>query len=168
MDIDENSIRVGDAMGQMISLAINGEQKQLFVDYNMTLLDAIRENLGLTGTKSGCEKGDCGACTVLLDGRPVNACLILAVDADGREILTIEGLAKDGQLHPLQEAFYELAATQCGFCTSGMILTAKALLDHYSHPSVEMVKHALSGNLCRCTGYYKPIEAVLKASKKEV
>lgn len=152
-------------MGQMISLKINGETREVFIEYNMTLLEVIREKFGLTGAKSGCEKGDCGVCTVLLDGRPVNSCLILAMDAVGQEILTVEGLAKDGELHPLQEAFYELAGTQCGFCTSGMILTAKALLDHHPRPSLELVKHAFSGNLCRCTGYYKPIEAVLKASK---
>ena len=153
-------------MEQIIGVTINGEKREILVEPNMTLLEVLRDKLGLTGTKRACDKGDCGACTVLLDGKPVNSCLILVMDARDKEITTIEGLAKDGKLHPLQEAFYELAATQCGFCTPGMILASKALLDHNDQPSVEQVKHALSGNLCRCTGYYKPIEAVMKSAKR--
>jgi carbon-monoxide dehydrogenase small subunit len=153
-------------MEQPIILSVNGEKTEILVEPHTTVLEVLRERLGLTGTKRACEKGDCGACTVLLDGKPVNSCLILAMDARGKEITTIEGLAKDGRLHPLQESFYELAATQCGFCTPGMILSAKALLDYNPRPSVEQIKHALSGNLCRCTGYYKPIEAVMEAARK--
>ncbi len=155
-------------MPQQITLKINGETKDLLVEPHNTVLDVLRDKLGLTGAKRACEKGDCGACTVLLEGRPINACLVLIMDARDKEITTIEGISQDGQLHPLQEAFYELAATQCGFCSSGMILTAKALLDHNPRPSLDQVKHALSGNLCRCTGYYKPIEAVMQAAKKMV
>lgn len=153
-------------MPQKIKLNINGEIREILVEPNMTLIEVLRDKLGLTGAKKSCEKGDCGACTVLLEGRPVNSCLILIMDARDKEITTIEGLSQAGELHPLQEAFYELAATQCGFCTPGMILTAKALLDYNSRPSLEQIRHALSGNLCRCTGYYKPIEAVMQASKK--
>lgn len=153
-------------MGQIVRLKVNGEKKEVFVEFNMTLLDVLREKLGLTGAKKACEKGDCGACTVLLDGKAVNSCLILIMDARDKEITTIEGLAQDGKLHPLQKAFFELAATQCGFCTPGMILSAKALLDYNPQPTLEQIRYALSGNLCRCTGYYKPIEAVIEAGKK--
>lgn len=153
-------------MGEEIMLKVNGGLNKILVESHMTLLEVLRDKLGLTGAKRGCERGDCGACTVLLDGQPVNSCLILCMDARRKEITTIEGLARSSHLHPLQEAFYEFAATQCGFCTPGMILTAKALLERYPQPSLEQVKHALSGNLCRCTGYYKPIEAILMAPKK--
>jgi len=130
----------------------------------MTLLDFLREDLGLKGTKRGCDSGQCGACTIIMDGKTVNACLILAIQADGKEILTIEGLSSGGRLHPLQEAFVEEGAVQCGFCVPGMILSAKALLDEKKDPSGEEIREALSGNLCRCTGYVKIIKAVQKAA----
>ena len=129
----------------------------------MTLLEALRERLGLTGTKRGCDMGQCGACTVLLDGQPVRSCLTLAIDAQGQEITTIEGLAQDGKLHPLQRTFHEHGAIQCGFCTPGMILTARALLAENPTPTVREIKQAISGNLCRCTGYVKIIEAITTA-----
>ena len=130
----------------------------------MTLLDFLREDLGLKGTKRGCDSGQCGACTIIMDGKTANACLILAIQADGKEILTIEGLSSGGRLHPLQEAFVEEGAVQCGFCVPGMILSAKALLDEKKDPSGEEIREALSGNLCRCTGYVKIIKAVQKAA----
>jgi len=130
----------------------------------MTLLDFLREELGMKGTKKGCDSGQCGACTVIMDGKPINACLVLATQADGKEILTIEGLSSGKRLHPLQEAFAEEGAVQCGFCTPGMILSAKALLDEKRDPSEEEIREALSGNLCRCTGYVKIIKAVQKAA----
>ena len=130
----------------------------------MTLLDFLREDLGLKGTKRGCDSGQCGACTIIMDGKTVNACLVLAIQADGKEILTIEGLSSGGRLHPLQEAFVEEGAVQCGFCVPGMILSAKALLDEKKDPSGEEIREALSGNLCRCTGYVKIIKAVQKAA----
>ena len=130
----------------------------------MTLLDFLREELSMKGTKKGCDSGHCGACTVIMDGKTINACLVLAVQADGKEILTIEGLSSGGKLHPLQEAFVEEGAVQCGFCVPGMILSAKALLDEKDDPSEEEIREALSGNLCRCTGYVKIIKAVQKAA----
>ena len=130
----------------------------------MTLLDFLREELGMKGTKKGCDSGQCGACTIIMDGKPINACLVLATQADGKEILTIEGLSSGKRLHPLQEAFAEEGAVQCGFCTPGMILSAKALLDDKKDPSEEEIREALSGNLCRCTGYVKIIKAVQKAA----
>ena len=130
------------------------------------MLDVIRYRLELTGTKKGCDTGQCGSCTVLLDGRPVNSCLILAIEARGKEILTIEGVAKNGQLHPLQEAFIQEGAVQCGYCTPGMLLSAKALLDENPNPTEEEVKEAIAGNLCRCTGYVKIVTAILTGSEK--
>ena len=153
-------------MGRLINLKINGESYQLNVKPNILLLDLIREEIGLTGTKRGCGTGECGACTVLLEGRPVNSCLILAVEANEKNVTTIEGLAKDGQLHPLQEAFIEEGAVQCGFCTPGMLLSAKALLDVNSNPKEEEIKKAIAGNLCRCTGYTKIIKAIISAVEK--
>lgn len=153
-------------MKQLIELMVNGETYEVAVEPQRTLLEVLRDNLGLTGAKKGCNTGDCGACTVIMDGKPVVSCLILAVEAQGKDILTIEGLAKDGQLHPLQEAFIELGAIQCGFCTPGMILSAKALLDENPKPTEEEVKKGIAGNLCRCTGYTKIIEAILAASQK--
>lgn len=145
---------------------VNGKPVDLFVPPNRRLLDVLRDDLGLTGTKEGCGEGECGACTVLLDGRPVNACLVLAGEASGHEITTIEGLSQNGRLHPLQEAFLEAGAVQCGFCTPGMILAAKALLDVNPDPDLEAIRTALSGNLCRCTGYVKIIAAVRLAARK--
>ena len=148
-------------MKHKIHTTINGESYDLFVEANQTLVDLIRDEIGLTGTKKGCGSGDCGACTIIMDGKAVNSCLILGVEADGAEILTIEGLRRGGQLHPLQKAFIDRGAIQCGFCTPGMILVAKALLDSCPHPTEEQVRAAISGNLCRCTGYTKIIEAIL-------
>jgi len=130
----------------------------------MTLLDFLRDEIGLKGTKKGCDSGQCGACTIIMDGKTINACLVLAIQADGKEILTIEGLSSGGRLHPLQETFVEEGAVQCGFCVPGMILSAKALLDEKKDPSEEEIREALSGNLCRCTGYVKIIKAVQRAA----
>ena len=133
----------------------------------MTLLNVLRDLLGLTGTKNGCELGHCGSCTVLLDGKPVLSCLLLAVEAQDKDILTIEGMARDGQLHPLQQAFIDHGALQCGFCTPGMLLSAKALLDENSNPAEEEVKEAIAGNLCRCTGYTSAVEAILEIAQSQ-
>ncbi len=156
-------------MKQLITLSVNGESYQVAVEPRMTLLDVLRDGLGLTGTKGGCNLGNCGCCTVLMHSKPVLSCLILAVEAQDKDILTIEGLAKNGQLHPLQQAFIDHGAFQCGFCTPGMLLSAKALLDSNPQPTEEEVKEAISGNLCRCTGYHKIVEAILdvaQSSKK--
>ena len=152
-------------MKQMIELKVNGELHALMVDPNRTLLEVLREDLGLTGAKKSCDKGTCGSCTVFLDGKPVPSCLVLAIEARGKDILTIEGLAVNGTLHPLQEAFIKHYAFQCGFCTPGMILASKALLDENPEPTEEDVRKAISGNLCRCTGYVKIVEAVLAAAE---
>ena len=149
-----------------ITTTVNGEQYTRTVDSNMTLLFFIREVLSLTGTKEGCNEGECGACTVIMDGKPLNSCLVLAAEADGREILTVEGLAQDGKLHPLQEAFLEAGAVQCGFCTPGMLLSAKALLDIYNHPTDAQIRKEMEGNICRCTGYERIVKAVGAASEK--
>ena len=148
----------------LITIKVNGETHQLAVRPNLTLLNLIRDKLGLTGTKKGCELGDCGACTVILDGRTVNSCLVLAVEADGKEVITIEGLAQGSILHPLQRAFIQHGAIQCGYCTPGMILSAKALLDKNPRPTEAEVKEAIAGNLCRCTGYTRIVKAVMSAS----
>ena len=142
-------------------LIVNGVIYQLTVDDNRILLDVLRDDLGLTGTKKGCDSGNCGACTVILNGKPVNSCLVLAVDVNGSIITTIEGLAQGNELHPLQKAFVEHGAIQCGFCTPGMILSAKALLDQNPHPTENEIRQAIAGNLCRCTGYTKIVEAIL-------
>ncbi|MFQ5827363.1 MAG: (2Fe-2S)-binding protein [Dehalococcoidia bacterium] len=152
-------------MKHSIKLKVNGDIYEVDVEPRRTLLEVLRESLGLTGTKRGCDDGNCGTCTVLVDGEPLNSCLLLAVEAQGKEILTIEGLAQGGELHPVQRAFVEHGAIQCGFCTPGMILSAKALLDRDPHPSAAEVKRALAGNFCRCTGYAKIIEAVLAAAR---
>ena len=147
-------------MKQRIELRVNGRDYELFVEPWKTLLDVLREDLGLTGAKLGCDDGNCGACTVLLDGKAVKSCLLLAAQAKGKEVLTIEGLGKEGDLHPLQQAFIDHFAVQCGFCTPGMILTAKALLDENPHATEEEIRRGLHGNICRCTGYVKIVEAV--------
>lgn len=152
--------------GQRIKLKVNGEDYELLIPPNRTLLEALREDLALTGAKEGCQDGTCGSCTVLLDGKPVRSCLVLAVEAEGKEILTIEGLSKGEELHPIQEAFVNYGAVQCGFCTPGMILTAKALLDSNPDPSEEEIREAISGNLCRCTGYVKIVEAIAEAARR--
>ena len=149
----------------LIELQVNGEVYSLAVKPNDTLLEALRDHLGLVGTKEGCSVGECGACTVLMNGRAILSCLTLAVDAVGREITTIEGVSQGETLEPIQQAFVDCGAVQCGFCTPGMILTAKELLDLQRHPSVDEIKHAISGNFCRCTGYTKIIEAIQAASK---
>ncbi len=149
---------------EKLSFTVNGVNYVLQVDPTETLLDVIRQRLKLKGTKKGCDHGDCGACTVILDGQPVNSCLVLAVEANGSDILTIEGLADDGKLHPIQESFVKAGAVQCGYCTPGMILAAKALLDRNPQPTVEDIKKSISGNICRCTGYVKIVEAIKDAS----
>ena len=152
-------------MKQLIRLTVNDRDYEVAVEPNTTLVDLLRTQLGLTGTKKGCDLGDCGACTVLLDGRAVNSCLVLAVQAGGRRVQTIEGLETAEGLHPLQQAFIEKGAIQCGFCTSGMILSAKELLERTPSPNEPEIRRAISGNLCRCTGYQKIIEAVKDAAR---
>ncbi len=154
-------------MGKRIQFNLNEDPISIEVEPHWPLLRVIRDELGLTGTKEGCGEGDCGACTVLLDGRAVNSCLMLAVDADGKSITTIEGLARGGELHPLQKVFLERGAVQCGFCTPGMILAAKALLDQKTHPTEEEIRLAIAGNLCRCTGYSKIVEAIQAAAEMQ-
>ncbi len=139
---------------------LNGEDVDVSFAPYKTLLEVLREDLGHTGTKHGCELGECGACAVLLDGRPVLSCLVLALECAGRKVLTVEGLSGDGKLHPLQDAFADCGAAQCGYCTPGILVTAKALLDANPHPSRDQIREALSGNLCRCTGYLQIFEAV--------
>lgn len=153
-------------MKQIIELNVNGEPHEVMVEHRTTLLEVLRENIRLTGTKKGCDTGDCGSCTVLLDGAPVLSCLVLAMDAVGKNVVTIEGLAKAGRLHPLQQAFIHHGAIECGFCIPGMILTAKAFLDENPCPSEAEVRTSLAGNLCRCTGYAKIVEAILAASRQ--
>jgi carbon-monoxide dehydrogenase small subunit len=154
-------------MKRLVQMTVNGERQELAVEPWRTLLDVLRDDLALTGVKKGCDRGDCGACTVLFDGRPINSCMMLAVQAADHAILTIEGLADltHGTLHPLQQAFVEHGAIQCGFCTPGMILAAAALLEDNPHPSAAEVREAIAGNLCRCTGYVKIVEAVLAAAE---
>ena len=152
-------------MKKIINLTINNEAYELAVEPNRTLVEVLRYDLGLTGTKQGCGVGDCGSCTVIMDGKPVNSCLVLAVQANGRNILTIEGLDVDQGLHPLQQAFVDKGAVQCGFCTPGMLLSAKDLLDQNPKPDESEIRMAISGNLCRCTGYQKIVEAIKHASK---
>ncbi|MFH1651058.1 MAG: (2Fe-2S)-binding protein [Chloroflexota bacterium] len=148
-------------MKQLMSFRINGQDYELAVAGNRTLLEVLTEELGLTGAKMGCNEGDCGACTVIMDGEAVCSCLVLAVEAQHKDILTIEGLAVNGELHPIQQAFIDCGAVQCGYCTPGMIMSAKALLDKNPEPTEDDVRRALQGNLCRCTGYVKIVEAVL-------
>ena len=144
----------------LLTLRVNGETQVVAAEPHHTLLEVLREELALTGTKHGCELGECGACAVLLDGQPVLSCLVLGVDCGGRSVTTVEGLVADGRLHPLQETFADLGAAQCGYCTPGFLVTAKALLDERPNPSRDEIKEALSGCLCRCTGYQQIFEAV--------
>ncbi len=153
-------------MKKLITLTVNDREYEVAVAPNRTLTRLLREDLNLLGTKEGCGVGDCGACTVILDGKPVNSCLVLAVQADGSSIKTIEGVAQGDCLHPVQETFVEMGAIQCGFCTPGMILSATSLLEKKPHPTEQEVRQALSGNLCRCTGYQKIVEAVQEASRR--
>lgn len=153
-------------MKQFIQLIVNDREYDVAVEPSRTLTDVIRYDLGLTGTKKGCEVGDCGSCTVILEGRPVNSCLVLAVQANGKRITTIEGLETDAGLHPIQDAFVEKGAIQCGFCSPGMILSAKSLLDTNPKPDEGEIRSAIAGNLCRCTGYQKIVEAVQAAGDK--
>lgn len=150
------------------SFCINGEVHEIAFSPRKTLLEVLREDLGLTGTKHGCELGECGACAVLADGIPILSCLALALEYQDQDIVTVEGLAQNSKLHPLQAAFADLGATQCGYCTPGILCTAKALLDRNPSPTSEEIRDALSGNLCRCTGYLQIIEAVEKAMQKIV
>jgi len=149
---------------QTLTMKLNGEEVTVQVRPSAMLVEVLRDQLELTGTKVACGEGECGACTVLLDGVPVNSCLVPALKAQGREVMTVEGLAPLGDLHPLQKAFVEHGAVQCGYCTPGMLMSARALLDHNPNPTEDEVRLAISGNLCRCTGYAKIVEAVLDAS----
>jgi carbon-monoxide dehydrogenase small subunit len=151
---------------KQIRLKVNGTDHEITVRPYATLLDVLREDLQLTGTKEGCGEGECGACTVIIDGETVNSCIVLAAELEGREITTIEGLAVEGRLHPIQEAFVDTGGLQCGFCTPGMILSAKVLLDQNPNPTDEEIKKGLQGNFCRCTGYTKIIESIKVAAQK--
>jgi len=152
-------------MKYQINLTINGDSYDILVEPRKTLLSVLRETIDLTGAKESCSTGDCGACTVLLDGKPVTSCLVLAVSANGKEVTTIEGLASEGELHPIQRAFVEKGAIQCGYCTPGMILTTKVLLDENPNPTEEEIRRYLAGNICRCTGYNKIVDAVTYAAQ---
>lgn len=152
----------------LITLTVNGDSYTVVVKANALLVNVLREDLNLTGTKKGCELGDCGSCTVLLDGKPVDSCIILAVEADNREITTIEGVVQHGELDKLQESFIDNAALQCGYCTPGMILSAKALLTHNPNPTEHEIRKAIAGNLCRCTGYVNIVKAIQAAAGQEV
>jgi carbon-monoxide dehydrogenase small subunit len=147
-----------------IALKVNGINYRVSIEPWRTLVEVLRETLGLTGTKKSCNEGECGACTVMMDGKPVASCLVLAIDAQGKEILTIEGLAEGEKLHPIQEAFLKHGGIQCGFCTPGMVMSAKALLDRNPKPIVAEVRKAISGNLCRCTGYQHIVDSIMAAS----
>ena len=149
----------------LVTFNINGEPQEILVQPWTTLLEAVRDELQLTGTKEGCGNGNCGACTVLLDGKAVNSCCVLTVEVEGQDVVTIEGLAKNGKLDPLQESFIEYGALQCGFCTPGMIMQAKSFLDRNPNPDAEIIRRGLEGNICRCTGYSKIIEAVQSAAR---
>ena len=151
---------------QRVEVTINGENTEFLCESRQSLLEVLRENLGLTGTKEGCNDGNCGACSVVFDGRLVDSCLVLAVEADGKSVETIEGMAKPDSLHPLQQSFLENAALQCGICTPGLLMASKALLEKEPDPSEERIRLWLAGNLCRCTGYDKVVRAVMDAAKK--
>lgn len=151
-----------------VTLKVNGDDQQLLVKPWETLLDALRDELGLIGTKEGCGNGNCGTCTVILDGRAVDSCLVLAAESEGKEIWTVEGLARDGELHPVQRAFVQYAALQCGFCTPGFLMSAKYLLDRNPQPTEQEIRLAIAGNLCRCTGYDKIVRAIQAVARGEV
>ena len=151
-----------------ITVTVNDEIYRRVVAVNRTLLEFIREELNLTGTKEGCNEGECGACTVLLDGKPVNSCLVLAVEADGKAVLTVEGLAKNGELHPLQQEFAELGAVQCGYCIPGTLMSAFAIIKRYPNPTDDQIRRGIEGNICRCAGYTRIVEAIKAASDKGV
>ena len=155
-----------DVQREVVALDVNGERTELLLPVHKTLLEVLREDMQLTGTKHGCELGECGTCTVLVDGRPELSCLLLPIQLEGRAITTIEGLARGSDLHPLQQAFAELGAAQCGYCTPGILLSAKVLLEGNARPSRDEIREALAGNLCRCTGYTKILEAVELASSR--
>jgi aerobic-type carbon monoxide dehydrogenase small subunit (CoxS/CutS family) len=160
--------RIGDAAGRtVLTFRINGEDRPAVFPVHHTLLEVLREELALTGTKHGCELGECGTCTVLVDGRPILSCLMLAADCGGKSIETVEGLQRGNQLHPLQQAFADLGAAQCGYCTPGILMASKALLANNPDPSEEEIRAALGGNLCRCTGYIKILQAVAWAAATE-
>jgi carbon-monoxide dehydrogenase small subunit len=148
-----------------ITTTINNKPRKLEINPSQTLLDLLRDEFGLTGTKRGCEVGECGACTVLMNGEAVNSCLVLAPQIDGKEVLTVEGLAEDGKLHPLQESFMDHDAVHCGFCTPGMLMSAKQLIEENSKPTEEEIRAAISGNLCRCTGYVQIVDAIKEVQK---
>jgi len=152
-------------MTYSLNLKINGEAHQISVDSHWSLLDTLRDQLQMTGTKKGCDEGDCGACTVILEGKAVTSCMVLAMDAHGTEVVTVEGLASGTKLHPVQEAFVNQGGVQCGFCTPGLIMSAAAFLQENPDPTEEDVRYAIGGNLCRCTGYSKVVEAILSAGK---
>lgn len=148
------------SMKLRLNLTVNGEPAEALVDPDKTLLEVLREDLQLTGTKHGCELGECGACAVLVDGQPILSCLLVSHECEGRSVVTVEGMTVDGRLHPLQECFADLGAAQCGYCTPGILIAAKALLDREPNPSRDLIREALSGNLCRCTGYQQILDAV--------
>ena len=151
---------------RLLRLRVNGETKEVATEVSKTLLEVLREDLALTGTKHGCELGECGTCAVLVDGEPVLSCLMLGIEAENTEIVTVEGMTQNGKPHPLQKAFADLGAAQCGYCIPGVLLTAKALLDENPHPTRDEIREALAGNLCRCTGYTKILQAVELAAKE--
>jgi aerobic-type carbon monoxide dehydrogenase small subunit (CoxS/CutS family) len=155
-----------DVHRQVVALDVNGERAELLLPVHKTLLEVLREDMNLTGTKHGCELGECGTCTVLIDGRPELSCLLLPLQVEGRAITTVEGMAHGSELHPLQQAFAELGAAQCGYCTPGILLSAKALLETNARPSRDEVREALAGNLCRCTGYAKILDAIELAASR--
>jgi carbon-monoxide dehydrogenase small subunit len=154
-------------MKTLVTCTVNGEEHTMLADTRDTLLELLRDRIGLTGTKEGCGNGNCGTCTVIVDGAAVNACLVLAREAPGRDIVTIEGLSLGGKLHPIQQALVEHGGTQCGFCTPGVVLSAKVLLDSNSNPTTHDVRHAIAGNICRCTGYDKIVDAVMAAAASQ-
>ena len=154
-------------MKRLITLTVNGERYEVAVEPRQSLLQVLREELHLTGTKEGCSEGECGACTVFLDGQTVDSCLIFGVEANGRDVVTIEGLAQGDQLHPIQKAFAEYGGVQCGFCTPGMILASKALLEQHPDPTEAEIRSGIAGNLCRCTGYVKIVEAIKAAAQTQ-